>query len=99
MPDDPDAAHPDARAVPDPAALRQALVDRLEAFIWPVIEPMRAFTGLGRRALFIRDGACCRAYRRPDGELCTSCPIRPREERIARFVDFAEREAASTASG
>jgi hypothetical protein len=156
LPDDPDAAHHDARVVSDPGALRQALVDRLEAFIWPVIEPMRTFTGLGRRGLWgiaasvplvamahalaergeaargvaeveaalaiagslriappvvevvrhagrdvlvIRDGACCRAYRRPDGELCTSCPIRPREERIARFVDFAEREAASTASG
>jgi hypothetical protein len=154
LPDDPDTGHPDAHPLSDVDALRRVLVGRLEAFIEPVIEPLRLATHLGRRALWgiggsvplvaiahahaeegepdrgvaevaellalagplatappavetiehrgarhlaVRDGACCRAYLRPEGEKCLSCPIRSREDRIAGLIAYLDQEAASLA--
>lgn len=41
---------------------------------------------LGMPRLILTHGICCRAYRWPDGphETCATCPLRPRDERIAR---------------
>jgi hypothetical protein len=49
-------------------------------------------THRGARHLVVRDGACCRAYLRPEAEMCTSCPILMREERLARVLEFLDRD-------
>jgi hypothetical protein len=146
LPDDPDAAHPDARPTRDLEALRAALVDTIDTFIAPAIEPMSRRMHLGAKALWgiaasamlepitevaeahggaaaavteaeavvelggrlalapptyetiahasrvelvSRLGVCCRAYLWPKiaHEKCDTCPIRSREDRIARQLD------------
>jgi hypothetical protein len=50
LPDDPAADHPDARIMPDEAALRDWLRMIMEAHIEPLVETIAARTRLGRRA-------------------------------------------------
>lgn len=56
----------------------------------------QVFAALGARHLAIRDGACCRAYRREGGELCLSCPVLDQETRIAQQLRSLEARQTET---
>lgn len=59
LPDDPDAAHPDACVVADESTLRALLLERLGQIFAPMIAIMRRHARVGARALWISAAETC----------------------------------------
>ncbi len=49
--------------------------------------------------LYQRRASCCRWYLLPTGELCTSCPLVPHEERLLKNLAWMEKQLGGTYRG
>jgi hypothetical protein len=55
----------------------------------PRIHAVRAGTAVH---LYQRRASCCRWYLLPQGDLCTSCPLVPQDERLRRNLAYMEQQ-------
>lgn len=73
-------------------------LDRTRATVLALIDdraaPWRGRTGVievawrEKRECFVERAACCLSYKLPTAEKCTTCPLRPAEERFSRLQTY-----------
>lgn len=66
--------------------------EEVDAFL--ALLPFKSKSGIlevpfeGRCEPFLKRASCCLSYKLPEHSYCTSCPLQPEEERIARFQAY-----------
>lgn len=91
------------KALGDPARGQSEGLAFVKADGSPLHNPDTGYITLewaGHCETFRTRGGCCRSYTRPDSDKCTTCVLRPAEERHQRLRDYlAQKYAQSPAGG